>query len=137
MNVDASEIISLLNPLTQNPNVPGSLIFNILLYIIFFLALFVMLRMPDKNILPTLLIATVLLSCVIAKLSITARRDPVFEPSSFGMYIVNLSPLVLPVLVAGTVRARKVAAVVVPSLVMAVFGVFYFFMFWFFVQRGV
>lgn len=113
----------------------GELIWNILLYIIFFFALITMLVMPDKNLLPTLLIATVLLVTVIAKLSLSSRQ-PILQPRELGMLIINAITFIFPLLTAGLVRAKKVGKVVAPAIVTALFGAVYFFLFWFFIQRG-
>ena len=130
MNISLNEILFYLGPQS------GNIAFNILLYIIFFLSLYVLLRMPDKNLLPTLLMAGVLLVCVIAKLNISAAtREAIFPPAGFIQFVQNVCTLIFPLLTAGTVRARKKSVVVVPSIVTAVFGGVYFFAFWFFVQR--
>lgn len=130
MDINLQEIIRLLGPSSGQP------IWNIMLYLIFFLALLTLLLMPDKNLIPTLLIASTLLAALVAKLSISATRDPVFEPDSFGQYLVNIVPFVAPILSSGMVRAKKKSKVVVPSILTAIIGGLFFFGFWLVVQRG-
>jgi hypothetical protein len=113
----------------------GQLGWTILLYIIFFFGLITMLVMPDKNLVPTLLIGAVLLAAVIAKLSISAR-PPILEKKEFGMLILNVIMFTFPLLSAGLIRARKKGKVIPPAIITAVFGGVYFFLFWFIEQRG-
>jgi uncharacterized MnhB-related membrane protein len=122
-NIQLSDILALLGPSTGNP------IWNILLYIIFFCALVAMLAMPDKNLLPTLLIAGVMFAAVVAKLS-TSANPPILESAEFGMLIINVIMFVFPLLAAGLLRAKKKSRVVIPAILCAVFGFVYFFMFW-------
>lgn len=113
----------------------GQLGWTILLYIIFFFGFITMLVMPDKNLVPTLLIGAVLLAAVIAKLSISAR-PPLLEKKEFGMLILNVVMFTFPLLSAGLIRARKKGKVIPPAIITAVFGGVYFFLFWFIEQRG-
>jgi hypothetical protein len=113
----------------------GEMIWNILLYFIFFFALITMIVMPDKNLIATLLIAAVLLITVVVKLSLSAR-PPIIRSDDFMMYVFNVTTFVFPLLVAGIVRAKKKGRVVPAALATSFFGAIYFFMFWFFVQRG-
>jgi hypothetical protein len=99
----------------------GELIWNILLYFIFFFALITMLVMPDKN--------------LIATLSLSAD-PPIIRSDDFLMYVLNAMTFVFPLLVAGIVRAKKKGRVVPAAIMTSLFGGIYFFIFWFFVQRG-
>lgn len=130
MSVDVQEIIRLLGPSSGQP------VWNILLYLIFGLALLTLLLMPDKNLIPTLLIASVLLAALVAKLSISATRNPVFQPDSFGQYMVNIVPFVAPIIAAGMIRTKKKTNVIPPAILTAILGGLFFFGFWLFVQRG-
>lgn len=127
--LNLQEILFLIGPQS------GQLGWTILLYIIFFFALITMLVMPDKNLVPTLLIGAVMLCAVIAKLSISAR-PPILEKKEFGMLIINIIMFTFPLLTAGLVRAKKKGKVVPPAIMTAIFGGVYFFMFWFIEQRG-
>jgi hypothetical protein len=127
--VSLQEILFLLGPTS------GQLQWTILLYLIFFFALITMLVMPDKNLLPTLLIAAVLMATVIAKLSLSSQ-EPIIPVDGFIMYVLNVSMFVFPLLVAGLVRAKKKGRVVPAAIMTAIFGAVYAFLFWFLVQRG-
>lgn len=132
-NISLQTILFWLGPSSGNP------FFNILLYIIFFGALITLFRMPDKNLLPTLLIATVLLTSVIVKINTSVRPpvQPILEEKEFGAFILNVILLTFPLLTAGLIRTRqKKGGVVAPALVTALFGGVFFFMFWFIVQRS-
>lgn len=113
------------------------MIWSIFLYIIFFLALLTLFTMPDKNMVPTLLIAGVLLFTVIAKISL-ASNDPIFRRREFGMMVLNVAIGVLPFIVAGMVRRGKVrrSNTQVLSILTGIFGTVYFLMFLIFIQRG-
>ena len=112
-------------------------VWSIFLYVVFFLALLTLLTMPDKNLVPTLLIATVMLCAVIAKLSL-ASSDPIFRQREFGMMIINVAVGVLPFIVAGMVRRGKTRRSTVQPLAIltGIFGTVYFLMFLIFVQRN-
>jgi hypothetical protein len=127
--VDLQDILFLIGPTS------GQVAWNILLYIIFFFALITMLVMPDKNLLPTLLIAGVLLAAVVAKLSLSAR-PPIIPLDHFLMYVLNATMFIFPLLVAGLVRAKKKGRVVPAAIMTSLFGGVYFFVFWFLMQRG-
>jgi hypothetical protein len=130
--INIGEILSYLGPSTGVP------IWNILLYIIFFLALFTLFSLPDKNVVPTLLIATVLMCAVIAKLSLSAP-DPIFRRGEFGMFVINALMFTFPFITLGTTRKLRLKRSVksnLPALLTGIMGGVYFFMFWFFMQRG-
>lgn len=112
-------------------------LWSIFLYIIFFIALFTLFTMPDKNMVPTLLIATVLLCAVVAKISL-ASNDPIFEQREFGMMIINIATGVLPFIVAGMVRrgkTRQVTAIPL-AIITGIAGSIYALLFLLFIQRG-
>jgi uncharacterized MnhB-related membrane protein len=109
MNLDLQDIFFLLGPQS------GDLVFNIFLYLIFFLALIMLFIMPDKNLLPTLLCSTVLLCAIIAKLSLSApASQAILSRREFGMLIINIVMMLFPLLVAGMVRTRARRNPVVP-----------------------
>lgn len=117
------------------------LLFSILLYIIFFLALIVLFTLPDKNLTATLLIAAVLVCSVIAKLSLAARSagiDPIFTRGEFGMLAINALMFTFPFIVAGVTRKARLKRNVVstlPAIICGLFAGVYFFLYWFVVQR--
>lgn len=130
-NPEIGRILSYLGPNTGDP------IVNILLYIIFFFALITMFTLPDKNVVPTILIATVLLCAVVAKLSMSSP-DPIFNRREFGMFVLNVIMVTFPFLVVGTTRkARQKRSIKsnLPALMAGLFGGIYFFLFWFLFQR--
>ncbi len=121
--VTIQNILQLLGPQT------GTLLWNILLYIIFGLSLLTVLTMPNKNLLPMLLMVAVVLATVVAKLS-TSARPPLIRKNEFGMFLLNVAIFVLPLLTAGIVRARKKGRTVMLCIVTGIFGGMYFFFFW-------
>lgn len=130
-NPEIGRILAYLGPNTGEP------IFNILLYIIFFFSLITLFTLPDKNVVPTILIATVLLCAVVAKLSMSSPQ-PIFRRGEFGMFVLNAIMITFPFLVVGTTRkARQKRSVKsnLPALMAGLFGAIYFFLFWFFIQR--
>jgi threonine/homoserine/homoserine lactone efflux protein len=114
------------------------IIWNIGLYIIFFLSLFAMFRMPDKNMVPTLLIGAVLALVVIAKISLNARyigERPVLTNREFGMFVLNAGMAVFPLIAAGMVRAKKKGPVIGASVLTGIFALVYLLLFGIIEQR--
>lgn len=112
------------------------IIWSIFLYIIFFFALVSLLLTPDKNMVPTLLIAAVLVFAIVAKISL-ASNDPILNRREFGMLVINIMMGMLPFIAAGTTRVRnRTAKSVPPAIFTGIIGTVYFMMFWLFVQRG-
>jgi hypothetical protein len=110
-------------------------IWSIMLYIIFFLGLITLFLIPDKNMFPTLLTATVLLLAVVAKVSL-ASSDPILRRREFGMMIINVAMAVLPFIVAGMIRSgKRPSKAPGPALLGGIVGMIYFFMFWFTQQQ--
>ena len=136
MNINTNEILNYFS-LSPAGGLANATLFSIILYILFALAVIVLVIMPDKNLLPTLLIAGVLLAVVIAKLITAGANIGGFRPREFGVLIINVIPFLFPMLVAGMVRTRKRSNPVVPlGILMGFFGGVYFFLFWFFLQRN-
>lgn len=121
-NVSLQEILSKLAPRMDGVN----LVYDIFLYIIFFLNLILMFGQSDKQTIPTIFAGGAAALAVIAKLD-------VFEPRAFGSLIVNAGMFVLPLIVFGISNAKKVKPL---GIISGVFAGMYFFMFWFFSQRG-
>lgn len=132
MNLDFDQILFLIGPSS------GDLLWNILIYITFFLALFTLFSVPDKNLISTLLMAGVLMALVITKLNISIRPParPIFPPRDFIQFTLNAVIFIFPLLVAGMIRSRKKGKVVPLAIITSVFGGVFFFAFWFFVQRA-
>ena len=103
-----------------------NLIYDILLYIIFIMDLILMFGQSDKQTIPTIMAGGAAALAVIAKLD-------VFTPKSFGSLITNAGMFILPLLVVGISRAKKVQPL---GVISGVFSALYFFAYWFFSQRS-
>ena len=103
-----------------------NLIYDIVLYLVFVLDLILMFGQSDKQTMTTVMAGGAAALAVIAKLD-------VFRPREFGSLIVNAGMFVLPLLVVGISKAKKVQPL---GVISAVFSAIYFFAFWFFAQRG-
>ena len=103
-----------------------NLIYDIILYLVFVLDLILMFGQSDKQTITTVMAGGAAALAGIAKLD-------VFRPREFGSLIVNAGMFVLPLLVVGISKAKKVQPL---GVISAVFSAIYFFAFWFFAQRG-
>lgn len=103
-----------------------NLVYDIVLYIIFFMDLILMFGQSDKQTLPTIMAGGAAALAVVAKLD-------VFAPREFGSLIVNAGMFVLPLFVVGISNAKKVQPL---GVISAVFSALYFFAYWFFSQRN-
>jgi hypothetical protein len=94
--------------------------------------------MPNKNMIPTLLVAAVLLFAIVAKLSVSAPNvrgmTPIMRSKDFGMLVINAGMFLFPLIAVGMTRARK-NRTVAPAILTSVLGGVYFFAFWFFAQQ--
>lgn len=135
-NINFQDIVTLLSPGSGQ-----ALVWSIFLYFIFFFALITLLLMPDKNMVPTLLVAGVMLFAIVAKLSVAIiighaiRAQPIIDKLDFGMFVINVGMFVFPFIAVGMIRARKNRAVA-PALITGLAGGIYFFLFWVLVQRA-
>ena len=102
------------------------LIYDLFLYVIFFLAVIVMFMQSDKQTIPTILMAAVAAFAVISKLNI-------LTPKAFGTLILNIGMGVIPLIVAGISSAKKSVPL---AVITGVIGIVYFIMFWLISQRG-
>lgn len=108
------------------PSSPPGIIWNILLYVIFFLSLIAMFMQSDKQNTPTVLLGAVGAMAVITKLSI-------FEPKAFGSLVLNVGMFVIPFIVIGISKAKKAT----PLLIFCgIVGGLFFFGFWLVLQRN-
>ncbi len=133
MKLNPQDIVTLL--------LPGSgqiLVWSIFLYLIFFFAVIMLFTMPDKNMLPTLLVATTLLFAIVAKLSVSATSvrggRPIIGNKDFGMFVINVGMVVFPLIAVGMTRARK-NRTVGPAIITSLIAAVYFFMFWLIAQH--
>jgi hypothetical protein len=132
MNINVNEIIALLGPGR------GELLWNLLLYAIFFLALIALFIMPDRNLRATLLVTAVLVAAVIVKLSLSVgpRQAPIIGRCDFGMLVLNALMFSFPLLSIGLIRTRKRTAVFVPLILGGIMGGLFFFGYWIVVQNA-
>ncbi len=121
ITLNPQQLISRLGPRTGI-----ELVYDIFLYIIFFLALIVMFMQSDKQLVPTILAGLVGALAVIAKLN-------VFLPKEFGSLVVNAGIFVFPLITAGITKAKKSQPL---AIIAGVLGGVYFFIFWVISQRG-
>ncbi len=103
-----------------------NLIYDIFLYLIFIFDLILMFGQSDKQTITTIMAGGAAALAVVAKLD-------VFTPKSFGSLIVNAGMFILPLLVVGISKAKKVQPIGVFS---GILSAIYFFAYWFFSQRG-
>ncbi|MBZ0285944.1 MAG: hypothetical protein K8L97_34780 [Anaerolineae bacterium] len=106
-------------------NTPPGPIWNIMLYIVFILAVVTMFMQGDKQNTTVLIMGAVGLMAVVAKLQI-------FPPKDLGALVVNAGMFTLPLIVAGVTNAKKSVG---PAILCAIVAGIYFFGFWVFMQR--
>jgi len=107
-------------------NTPPGPIWNIMLYIVFFLAVITMFMQGDKQNFTVVLMGTVGLLAVVAKLQL-------FQPKELGALVVNAGMFTLPLIVAGVTKAKKSVG---PAILVGIIAGIYFFGFWVFMQRS-
>ncbi len=101
-----------------------------MIYGIFFIGLLTMFLVPDKQLLPQMLMV------LVCGLAVFAKVD-VFGPTEFPIFIINVGMFVVPFIVAGMVRGKhKTAAAAFPAILTGMLGGGYFFLFWALMQRG-
>ena len=131
MEIDLSNIGTLIGPGTGQ-----NIIWSIFLYVIFFSALITLFMIPDKNMGPTLLMATVLMAAAVAKISLAQPpREAILQRKEFGMFVINVILFVFPIIAVGMTRARK-NRMSAPAIFTALIGGAYFFAFWVFAQSN-
>lgn len=125
---DINQVLDALKPRSGT-----NLLLDLLLYGIFGLGFYAMLMVPDKQLLPSLLMVGVIGASVLAKLDF-------FPPTDFATFIINVTLFVGPIFVATMVRdpsnrGRRPKAMV-PAGITGLLGGLYFLMFWLFKQSG-
>lgn len=112
------------------PRQGQNLLFDIMLYAIFFMSLITTALIPDKQLLPSLIMTSVMGMAVISKLEI-------FTPDHLGTLVLNAGMFTLPMIVAGLVRARHgTPKALAPAALTGLLGGAYFFLLWALVQRN-
>jgi hypothetical protein len=128
LQVDPQQLLGLLGPRSGQ-----DLIFDILLYVIFALGFVTMILVPDKQVMPSLIMIAVLALTLVAKLDYLT----LLEPTNIGVLAINVGIFVLPLVVAGMVRSRKgTPRAMWPAVITGLFGGGYFFIFWALAQRN-
>lgn len=130
-DVQIEDIIAALGPREGN-----DLLFDILLYAIFFMSIITMFVLPEKQMLPTMLNFTVLLLTILAKVLIDDGPDAILEPTDLPVLGINAGIFVLPLIIAGMARSRRGSPPALKTgIVTGLLGGAYFFLFWFLKQR--
>lgn len=138
-NIQFEDVLEALKPRKST-----ALLFDILLYLIFFIGFINQFMIPDKQIAITIMNFMVLGFAIAAKLLIDVQKDggvyypsAMFEPGDFPVFIMNVGMLVLPLLMAGGLRSvkGKPSRAIYTSIIMALLGGAYFFLFWATEQR--
>jgi hypothetical protein len=125
--IDVQDIIAALGPNSD----PG-IAWNILLYLIFFLALATMFMQSDKQLPPTLMMAAVAFAAVLDKLQVIATA-PVLGQRGFGTLLLHILISTFPFIVAGITKAHKSRG---PAIITGILGTILFLGYWALVQRG-
>lgn len=111
-------------------------VWSLFLYVIFFLALITLFQVPDKNMVPTLLIAGVLMAALVVKLNIGSDYELMGE-KDFGPFVLNAAMLSLPLIAAGMTRKTKQKKNPAPfAILTALTAGLFFFLYWALVQRA-
>ncbi len=126
-SVDVQDIIAALGPNSD----PG-IAWNIILYLIFFLALAAMFMQSDKQLTPTLMMAAVAFSAVVDKLQVLART-PILGQRGFGTLLLHILIFTFPLVVAGITKAHKSRPL---AIFTGILGGILFFGYWALVQRA-
>lgn len=126
--LDPQQILQLLGPRQG-----VGLLFDILLYIIFFLGIIGLFMQSDKQLIATLLVAGSLLAAVLAKLQFFDGQY-VLGIYGFGALITNAVLLLTSALAAGLTKAKRSRPFLI---IMAVLAAVYFFLYWFLTQSGI
>lgn len=128
LQVDPQQLLALLGPRSGN-----ELIFDIMLYITFAIGFITMVLVPDKQLLPSLIMIAVLGLVIVAKLDYLT----LLEPTDLPVLAINVGIFVFPLIVAGMVRSRKgTPRAMWPAVLTGLAGGGYFFLFWALAQRG-
>jgi hypothetical protein len=125
--VNFQDIIAALGPNSE----PG-LGWNILIYLIFFLALATMFMQSDKQLPPTLMMAATAFAAVLDKLQVLAT-SPILGQRGFGTLLLHIAMSSLPFIVAGITKAEKSRA---PAILTGILGTILFLGYWALVQRA-
>lgn len=130
-DLDPQEIIDLLGPRTGD-----DLIFDILLYLIFFMSIISMFLIPEKQLMATMLNFTVILLAVLSKILVGENAPYILEPTDLPVLPINAGMFVIPLMIAGMVRQRRGSPpAMATGIITGLLGGTYFFLFWALKQR--
>lgn len=128
----AQELLALLAPRSNRGF--AYLLLDIILYVLFAIGFVTMILVPDKQLLPSLIMIAVLGLIIIAKLDYVGGM---LQPKELPVLAINVAIFVLPLMVAGMVRSRQgTPRAMWPAVVTGLLGGGYFFLFWALVQRN-
>ncbi len=130
-DLNLNDVLSALGPRSGQ-----DLLWDIMLYLIFFLGVVNMLLIPDKQLFPAMLNFTVMGLAIVSKLLVGTGRT--IEPTDFPVLVFNAGMFVLPLTIAGMVRSvkGKPSKAIGPAILMGLLGGGYFFLYWALEQRN-
>lgn len=130
--VNFQEVLRQLAPNTSKFGGVG-ILFDIMLYLIFFLSLITVALIPDKQLFPTLTMVVVLGVSLISKVGVPT----IFNQCSFAPLVLNAVMFTFPMIVAGLVRERgRTPRALAPAAFIGLLGGAYFFLYWAAVQSN-
>lgn len=130
-DIDIDDIISAIGPRSGQ-----ELIFDVLLYAIFFMGMVNMFLIPEKQLMPTMLNFIVIGLAVVSKLLVGTEPDSYITPGNFATLVFNSGMFVLPLITAGMVRSRfGTPKAMITCAITGLIGGGYFFIFWALEQR--
>ena len=133
-DVNFKDILTALGPRSGQ-----DLLFDILLYTIFFIGLVNSFLIPDKQLMASLLNFLVMGIAVVSKLLIGyPPDDPLLTPTDSPVLILNVAVFVIPLIIAGSLRSYKGkrTKAMMPAIFQGLIGGTYFFLFWALLQRN-
>ncbi|HRF99001.1 MAG TPA: hypothetical protein PLZ51_27510, partial [Aggregatilineales bacterium] len=97
------------------PRTGTDLLFDIMLYLLFFLGMVNSLLIPDKQLFQTMLNVSVIAAAILSKLLVGGEfydtfadgNVYTFPPCDFPVFIINVWMFVMPMIVAGMLRSVK------------------------------
>jgi hypothetical protein len=115
------------------PRAGMDLVLDLLLYTVFGIGFVTMILVPDKQMLPSLLMLGVIMAALIAKLQYVG-----INICDLATFAINVFMFAIPMLVAGMVRGRagKTPKALWPAVLTGVIGGLYFFVFWALYQQS-
>ena len=131
-DINLDDIINALGPRSGE-----QLIFDIMLYLIFFIAMITLFLIPDKQLAAQVMIFTVLTLAVVSKLLVGDHNSAILQACDLPMLPINATLFVFPLIVTGMLRSvkGKPPKARIPAGMLGLLGGGYFFLFWALEQR--